>query len=643
MLFHPLAQRPGELHFLQLRDVRRCGWRWCAENVFQDILPAFHRRGARGIRGQRKDGPLRQHSGAAGSLQADPLELFPLHVLHPVMLRELFIHERVVRIEEVEHRPILTHDVLEERLRFLLHRRAQRVVVSRERLCIRRSDAQVAQLEPLPAKILHQRARLRVLEHSFHLPIKVLVQLPLLRQREQLRIRHRAPEEVRQPRREREVVDGMNGLRVVWFRLKLAPEEEVRRHQHGLQRELNTALERVALFHRHIYELHQPFDLVSLGWTPEGASGEPGDHFTRVLHLVRRRSLAEENAPMRLRQRGQWCVERTGDFEVIDDQIPVATLLRILVRAVNEVVEVSRGESIRAGRELEPHLIDLRLVGLDGHLERLEVLLVQAELHLRRPRSELLAVSEGAQCVFARLSHREANENIAFTSQLFCPTVHEVGRRRAIQLTRRKAPDARLGRIFRDNGGFHDLLRCREILLHQYRRHRQHITDVVEAVAGIIRRKIIRRLERHADQIANRVVVFRAVQPPERHAAGIRIIAVTGEHLRLDPFGNQLHLFDLGLLLFFRRHGVAADVFQHFLPGLGVVHGVGLHLVNIQHKVSLLFAVAVTAVAILVEQRDDLFLVGNLAVPGVLLASDGLRGSCFNRQQGQQRRRPNHQ
>ena len=346
---------------------------------------------------------------------------------------------------------------------------------------------------------------------------------------------------------------------------------------------------------------------------------------------------------MRLGQRWQWRVERACNFEILDDQISVAALLRILVCAIDQVVQVSGGESIRASRELEPHFIDLRLVGLDGHIERLEVFLVQAKLHLRRLRPELLAVSQGAQRVFARLRHGEAHEDIALTGQLLRPAVHHVGRRGAIQLARGESADARLRRIFRDDGRLHDLLRRREILLHQHRRNGQHVADIIEAIARIVRRKIIRRLERHADQIADRVIIFRAVQPPERHASGIRIIAVTRKDLRLDPFGNQLHLFDLGLLLFFRRHGVAADVFQHLLPRLRIVHGVRLRLVDIQHEVSLLFAVAMTTVAILVEQRDDLLLVGNLAVGCAFATSGGLRGSGFRRRRGQRRQHPHHQ
>ena len=61
-----------------------------------------------------------------------------------------------------------------------------------------------------------------------------------------------------------------------------------------------------------------------------------------------------------------------------------------------------------------------------------------------------------------------------------------------------------------------------QVFLHQRRRERQHVADVVEAVAGVVLREIVSRTQLDAQQIPNRVVVFLAVQPPRGHAAGIR-------------------------------------------------------------------------------------------------------------------------
>ena len=67
----------------------------------------------------------------------------------------------------------------------------------------------------------------------------------------------------------------------------------------------------------------------------------------------------------------------------------------------------------------------------------------------------------------------------------------------------------------------------REILLQQRRRHRQRFARVVEArLVGRIDRKLARRPNVDARQIANRVVVLGVAQPPGQHDAGIARIAL---------------------------------------------------------------------------------------------------------------------
>ena len=81
-----------------------------------------------------------------------------------------------------------------------------------------------------------------------------------------------------------------------------------------------------------------------------------------------------------------------------------------------------------------------------------------------------------------------------------------------------------------------DLLGGGEVLLGQQRRHRQHVADVVEAVAGVVGGEIVGRLEVDADQVADRVVVFVAVEPADRDAAGVaRAGAVAVSEGVLDP------------------------------------------------------------------------------------------------------------
>ena len=99
----------------------------------------------------------------------------------------------------------------------------------------------VAQAEPLADEVLGERRRLRVLQHPLDLlrgASSGCAQLALLGEREQFLVGHRAPEEVRQPAGQGEVVE-LAGL--------LAEEQELRRHQDRLEADAHRLLERVLL------------------------------------------------------------------------------------------------------------------------------------------------------------------------------------------------------------------------------------------------------------------------------------------------------------------------------------------------------------------------------------------------------------
>ena len=116
-------------------------------------------------------------------------------------------------------------------------------------------EVDVAQAEPLADEVLGERRRLRVLEHPLDLPAQRvrLAQLPLLGQGEQLLVGHRAPQEVRQPAGQGEVVE-LAGL--------LAEEQEVRRHHHAQQADADRLLERVLLGQLRLDEVDERLDVV---------------------------------------------------------------------------------------------------------------------------------------------------------------------------------------------------------------------------------------------------------------------------------------------------------------------------------------------------------------------------------------------
>ena len=91
---------------------------------------------------------------------------------------------------------------------------------------------------------------------------------------------------------------------------------------------------------------------------------------------------------------------------------------------------------------------------------------------------------------------------------------------------RRRCPDGRAA----------DLLRRRQIPLHQRRRELQHARDVVEAVARVVGRKKGRDVDAEIEQVADRVLVFRAVQPVERLGPSrIRIQPGAAIELAFEP------------------------------------------------------------------------------------------------------------
>ena len=101
-----------------------------------------------------------------------------------------------------------------------------------------------------------------------------------------------------------------------------------------------------------------------------------------------------------------------------------------------------------------------------------------------------------------------------------------------------------------------DALSRTQILIHQHRRDRQHIANIVEPVAGIVAGEITLRVEVHRQQVADRIGILVAIQSPGSHAAGvgldarIRPVELSGQKaeesikIRLrhsrQPFGRHL-------------------------------------------------------------------------------------------------------
>ena len=102
-------------------------------------------------------------------VEIDAAELGAGHAGQAVVPRQPFVDERVSRVDEVEHAPVVADDVLEEAFRLLLHRQPQVVLEVREPVAIPRHRFERAELQPLAAKVFRERVRLRIAQHAAHL------------------------------------------------------------------------------------------------------------------------------------------------------------------------------------------------------------------------------------------------------------------------------------------------------------------------------------------------------------------------------------------------------------------------------------------------------------------------------------------
>ena len=108
----------------------------------------------------------------------------------------------------------------------------------------------------------------------------------------------------------------------------------------------------------------------------------------------------------------------------------------------------------------------------------------------------------------------------------------------------------------------HNRLRHVEVALEQERRNRQHIADVVEAVARIVGGKFQFRIHLDAGEVADGVAVLDPVEPAQRHATWIGLRRIELEDLTLDPLRELGDLLGREVRLIDGRHDAGADVAQ---------------------------------------------------------------------------------
>src|SRR5439155_22493990 len=147
----------------QRRHVRRWWWRWRAENIFENPLPALNRRSAVRIRRHSEKASLPKQTAANAVVrQRYTPEVAAIHIRNTVILRKPFVQECVIGVQKIDHTPILFYDAFQKQLGLLTESLPHIVIEIRELSAIRTRIRQVAEIQPLPPEIGHQRLRASV-------------------------------------------------------------------------------------------------------------------------------------------------------------------------------------------------------------------------------------------------------------------------------------------------------------------------------------------------------------------------------------------------------------------------------------------------------------------------------------------------
>jgi len=137
-----------------------------------------------------------------------------------------------------------------------------------------------------------------------------------------------------------------------------------------------------------------------------------------------------------------------------------------------------------------------------------------------------------------------------------------------VDTNRRRVMDCgRLDERRSEQGRSNGLFRRIHILLEQLRREDERIAHVVESECRNIGGKTVSRVDFHAKQIADRIVVFSAVQPARRHTSGLRFQQrILTREFAFDPAGDRLRRFVLRMRYARGRHLAELEFFDHALP-----------------------------------------------------------------------------
>src|SRR5262249_37893419 len=108
------------------------------------------------------------------------------------------------------------------------------------------------------------------------------------------------------------------------------------------------------------------------------------------------------------------------------------------------------------------------------------------------------------------------------------------------------------------------------------------VADVVEPVADVVGRKVIRGLEVDSHQVADGVVVFGTIETTDGHTAGVNdSFAIDLGQLRFQPVGDHIDFRLAGFGPPIRGHSPRAKVPDDSFPDLAMFQESAVILVDV--------------------------------------------------------------
>ena len=216
------------------------GWRWGAEDVFEEEFAAFDGGGAGGRGGDGEDAAVGEDAAAGSALERDFLQFVAFDAGEVVVFSEAFVGEGVVGVEEVEDGEVFFDEVGEEGFGFAPEVRLDFVEVF-EAGVVGVEVFEVAKLEPLAGEVFGEGFGAPVGEHAIDGGGEAGAEFGFGGELEEFFVWRSGPEEVGEAGGEGELVDELATVEVGSDGVGGGMVEEARGDEEAFEEETESA------------------------------------------------------------------------------------------------------------------------------------------------------------------------------------------------------------------------------------------------------------------------------------------------------------------------------------------------------------------------------------------------------------------